>query len=303
MTPIRHTAPSARWWLRRLTFAILAGLLIGTGMDLARGGVTAIWLRYAGAAAYGAPGERFEIADGHSLYLDCRGSRSPTLVLEAGMGSDSATWSPVHEELARISRACAYDRTGRGRSDGGSADDLAGMSDELAALLAAAGEPGPYVVVGHSLGSVIGRVHATRQRDDVIGLVLVDGFDPDIFDERVVPLLGPIRDQYLDQTAGLWRLVSSVEGIEVEASRAQLAESDVTGLPIEVVIAPRVDSRLDTATSNAIAASLAAGYEALSPGRVRLTLAWGASHMVQFDQPAVVVEAVRRIVANVRGLR
>ena len=116
-----------------------------------------------------------------------------------------------------------------------------------------------------------------------------------------MPLLGPIRDQYLDQTAGLWRLVSSVEGIDVEASRAQLADSDVTGLPIEVVVAPRVDARLDAATNDAIAASFAAGYEALSPGLVRLTLAWGASHMVQFDQPAAVVEAVRRIVATVRG--
>jgi hypothetical protein len=129
----------------------------------------------------------------------------------------------------------------------------------------------------------------------------VDGFDPDIFDERVVPLLGPIRDQYLDQTAGLWRLVSSVEGIDVESSRAQLAESDVAGLPIEVVVAPRVDSRLDLATNDRIAASFAAGYEALSPGRVTLTLAWGAGHMVQFDRPDLVVEAVRRIVAEVRG--
>ena len=115
MPPIRPPAPPARWWLRRLAFAILAGLLIAVAIDVARNGVTAIWLRYAGAVAYGAPGERFEIADGHSLYLDCRGSGSPTLVLEAGMGSDSATWSPVHEELAAISRACAYDRTGRGR--------------------------------------------------------------------------------------------------------------------------------------------------------------------------------------------
>jgi pimeloyl-ACP methyl ester carboxylesterase len=303
MAIVRHTPP-ARWWLNRIVAAILAGLLIAVGLDYARGGVTALWLRYAGAATYGigAPGERFEVRAGHWLYLDCRGSGSPTLILEAGMGSDSATWVSVHDKLAAITRTCAYDRTGRGRSDGGIAGDLAGMSSELAALLAAAGERPPYVVVGHSLGTVIGRVHASRHRDDVAGLVLVDGFDPDIFDERVVPLLGPIRDQYLDQTAGLWRLIGSVEGVDVDASRDQLAESDTSGLPIEVVIAPRVDARLDAATNDRIAASFAAGYEALSPGRVTLTLAWGASHMVQFDQPDVVVEAVRRIVEGLRGV-
>lgn len=301
MTVVRHTAPLARWWLSRIVAAILAGLLIAVGLDYARGGVTAIWLRYAGWAAYGAPGERIEIASGQALYIDCRGSGSPTLVLEAGMGSDSATWSPVHDDLAALTRTCAYDRTGRGRSDGGSAGDLAGMSDELATLLAAADEPPPYIVVGHSLGSVIGRVHASLRRDDVAGLVLVDGFDPDIFDERVVPLLGPIRDLYVGQTADLWRAVGSVESIDAERSRGQLADSDVAGLPIEAIIAPRVDARLDDATNRAILDSMAAGYEALSPGHVTFTVAWGSSHMVQFDRPEVVVEAVRRIIGAVRG--
>jgi pimeloyl-ACP methyl ester carboxylesterase len=300
MAELRHTS-RARWWLNRIVAAVLAGLLIAIGVDYARGGITAIWLRYAGVAAYGAPGERLEITAGHSLYLDCRGIGSPTLVLEAGMGSDSATWSPVLDELTGISRTCAYDRTGRGRSDGGSAGDLAGMSSELAALLAAAGEPAPYVIVGHSLGTVIGRVHASLHEDDVAGLVLIDGFDPDIFDAAVLPNLGPIRDQYVDDTVDIWGVIGSVERIDVEASRAQLAASDVEGLPIEVIVAPRIDSRLDAATNERILDAVAAAYEGLSPGRVTFTRAWGASHMIQFDQPDVVVEAVRRIVEGFRG--
>jgi pimeloyl-ACP methyl ester carboxylesterase len=175
------------------------------------------------------------------------------------------------------------------------------MSSELAALLAAAGEPAPYVLVGHSLGAVIGRVHASLHGDDIAGLVLVDGFDPDIFDTAVVPLLGPIRDQYVGETANIWGTIGSVERIDVEASRAQLAASNVEGLLIEAIVAPRIDSRLDAATNERILDAMAAAYEALSPGRVTFTLAWGASHMIQFDQPAVVVEAVRRIVAVVRG--
>jgi pimeloyl-ACP methyl ester carboxylesterase len=300
MAPLRHSS-RARWWLNRIVAVVLAGLLIAIGADYARGGVTAIWLRYAGAAAYGAPGERVEIAAGHSLYLDCRGSGTPTIVLEAGMSADSATWSPIHDELARITRTCAYDRTGRGRSDDGSAGDLAGMSNEIAALLVAAGESPPYIVLGHSLGSVIGRVHATLHPSDVAGLVLVDGFDPDIFDERILPFLGSIRDKYVGETADLWQMVGSVEAIDVDRSRAQLAAADVAGLPIEVVVTPRVDARLDAATNDRIAASFAAGYEALSPGRVTLTFAWGAGHMIQFDRPELVIEAVRRIVAVVRG--
>ena len=281
--------------------AIGIGLALAVAIDLARGGVTAIWLRYAGSVASVAQGQQIEIRPGHALYIDCRGEGSPTLVLEAGMGSDSATWSPVHDELATMTRTCSYDRTGRGRSDGGSATDLAGMSDELDLVLVAAGERPPYVLVGHSLGTVIARVHATRVAGDVVGLVLVDGFDPDIFDGRVLPLLGPLRDEYVGDTARLWGQVASVEGTDVDRSRAQLANARVKGLPVEVVIAPRFDHRLDTATNERIAAAVAAGYEALSPGQVTLTIAWGAGHMVQFDRPDLVVEAVRRIIAVVRG--
>lgn len=290
-----------RWWVTRLAIGVAAGLVLAIAVDLVRGGVTAIWLRYGAAAAYVARGEQVEIRPGHTLYVDCRGSGSPTLVLEAGMGSDSATWSPVHDQLAGITRTCSYDRTGRGRSDGGSAGDLEGISGDLSALLAAAGEAPPYVVVGHSLGTVLGRVHASRNPDDVVGLVLVDGFDPDIFDERVLPLLGSIRDEYVGHTAGLWALVGSVEGLDVERSRSQLAAAGVGGIPIEVVVAPRADARLDPATNDRIAAAIAAGYEALSPGRVTVTVAWGAGHMVQFDRPDLVVEAVRRMVEGVRG--
>ena len=300
MAVIRQRPSPLRWWLTRIVIAVAIGLVVAVVGDYARNGVTAIWLRYAGAAGYSAQGERIQVTAGHLLYIDCRGTGSPTLILEAGMGSDSATWSPVHDQLAEISRTCAYDRTGRGRSDGGSAGDLVGMSAELTALLDAAGEPGPHVIVGHSLGTVIGRVHASLD-PDVAGLVLVDGFDPDIFDDWVVPLLGPIRDQYTGHTAGLWSMIGDVERIDVERSRSQLAASNVDGIPLEVLIAPRVDSRLDTPTNDAIAASMEAGYEALSPGNVTYTLAWNAGHMVQFDRPDLVVEAVRRLVADLRA--
>ena len=300
MTAVRHRPSPLRWWLTRIVIAIAIGLVVAVIGDYARGGITAIWLRYVGAAAYDARGERIEVTAGHALYLDCRGSGSPTLILEAGMGADSATWAPVLDQLAGISRTCAYDRTGRGRSDAGSASDLVGMSAELSALLEAADEPGPYVIVGHSLGTVIGRVHASLA-PDVVGLVLVDGFDPDIFDDRIVPLLGPIRDQYTGHTAGLWSVIGDVERIDVERSRSQLAASDVEGRLLEVILAPRVDARLDAATLQAIDDAFADAYDDLSPGRTTLTFADGAGHMVQFDRPDVVVEAVRRLVQALRG--
>ena len=306
MAADRQPPPTPRrvtrgWWLRRAIPALALGLAIAVGVDVARGGVIATWLRYASALNYVPHGERVEIANGRALYIDCRGSGSPTLVLEGGMGADSSTWSAVHDGLAALTRTCAYDRTGRGRSDGGSAGDLQGMSSELSELLAAAGESPPYVFVGHSLGTVIGRVHASLHRDEVAGLVLVDGFDPDLFDANVMPLLEDHREGYLGHTAKLWALVASVEGIDVVRSQEQLAASDVSGLPIEVVLAARYEAGLSDAANARIEASTKAGYEALSPGRTTVTIAFFSGHMVQLDRPDLVIEAAQRIIDQVRA--
>ena len=45
------------------------------------------------------PGDRF-VVDGLQMHLDCRGSGTPVVVLEAGLGSGSSSWRLVHDELS-----------------------------------------------------------------------------------------------------------------------------------------------------------------------------------------------------------
>jgi len=155
--------PARRRLIRPATvlLAVVAGLLIGVGADVARSGGFNAWLtRHGLPPPYPPQGERYDIGE-RSLYLDCRGSGSPTVVLEAGSGSDSATWSAVHDAIAGTTRTCAYDRAGRGRSDDRDTHTLGDAAADLRALLATAGEPGPFVFVGHSLGGSYARVFAT----------------------------------------------------------------------------------------------------------------------------------------------
>lgn len=292
----RRRLPRVLW----VVAAVVVGLVLAVVVDVARSGGPGAWLaRHHVPAPYIPVGTRVDIG-GRSLYLDCRGIGSPTVVLEAGSGGDSATWAAVHDELATTTRTCAYDRAGRGRSDPRPRHTLADAAADLDALLAAAGESGRYVVVGHSLGGAYARVFAAAHQGEVVGLVLVDSFDADLESRLVHPLLGPLRDEYRMRLDGLRAHVSSVDSLDWPTSEAQLAGASVTGLPIEVLVAPRSEPRLDAVTNAAIAEAWEAGYESLSPGLVTHTTAWGAGHVIQVDRPDLVIESVRRLVAQAR---
>ncbi|MGH9348510.1 MAG: alpha/beta fold hydrolase [Vicinamibacterales bacterium] len=127
-----------------------------------------------------APPGRLVDVGGFRLHVQCSGRASPTVVFDAALGASSLSWSLVQPAVARIARACAYDRAGFGWSDAGPMPRTAGrIADELGELLARADVPPPYLLVGHSFGGLVTRIFAARRRHLVAGLVLVDPAHPD----------------------------------------------------------------------------------------------------------------------------
>jgi pimeloyl-ACP methyl ester carboxylesterase len=284
----------------RLTLAVVLGVLLALVIDVVRTGGPAAWFAHRGVPApYLALGERVDIG-GRSLYLDCRGTGSPTVVLDAGMGSGAGSWGAVLDELAATTRTCAYDRPGRGSSDPRGRHTLADTADDLRRGLDLAGEVAPFVLVGHSHGGDYVRVFASRYPDEVSGLVLVDTFDADLHAAWIHPLLDALRPEYDANLDGLRALVAQVEDLDWAASERQLREAVVAGIPIEVLRAPRGEPRVDAATNEALAAASIASYESLSPGLVHYELAWGAGHMIQVERPDLVIAATRRLVEVAR---
>ena len=284
--------------IARLALAAVIGLVLALGIDVVRSGGPAAWLARLGlpGAVYAPRGERIAV-DGRAMYLDCRGHGSPTVVLESGMGTGVEGWAPVFDDLAALTRTCAYDRAGIGRSEPRGRHTIRDATAALRSLLAAAGERPPYVVVGHSLGEVHARVFAADDPAAMAGLVLVDGFGVDLEADRIHPLLGDLRPEYAARLQGLRDLVAQAEVLDWPTSEAQLRATDLRGIPIEVLSAPRGEPRLDAATNAEIAGTWQAAYESLSPGRVHYELAWGAGHIIQADRPDLVIAAVQRLVA------
>jgi pimeloyl-ACP methyl ester carboxylesterase len=132
------------------------------------------------AAAYPAPGRLVDIG-GRRMQIECRGTGSPTVVFETGLDYyGSLAWAKVYDRVAEFTHACAYTRAGIVWSDDkpGPHDGL-GVARDLHATLVAAGEKGPFVMVGLSLGGPCISIYTGLYGDQVAGLVYVDASHPD----------------------------------------------------------------------------------------------------------------------------
>ncbi len=130
--------------------------------------------------------------DGHAVAYVAGGTGTPTVVFEAGLGSNGMdSWALVAPDVAEHARVFAYDRPGYGGSDlTESPRDAATMVDDLRQLLVTTGHEPPYLLVGHSLGGTLMDLFARTHPDEVAGLVLVDSRHHE-YTERCVAQFGP----------------------------------------------------------------------------------------------------------------
>lgn len=137
--------------------------------------------RYRAARDFPAPGKMVDIGGGRRIQLDCRGSGSPTVVFEAGLSIDgSLSWAAVQPAVAQRTRACSYSRAGLMWSDASDAPRSAKqVAQDLHEALVRAGERGPFVLVGQSLGGLYATTFTRYFGSEVAGLVLVDPSHPD----------------------------------------------------------------------------------------------------------------------------
>ena len=274
-----------------------------------------------------APGRLIDVG-GHRLHLVCEGAGNPAVILEAGLPGSSLTWASVTGSIAEFARVCAYDRAGYAWSETAVTPRTAGnIVGELRLLLRNAAIDPPYVLVGHSFGGLIVQLYAARFVDEVAGMVLVDSSHPDRLSQtksletanafgRTVGFLAPTgvprllfpvpagspesrnesvlvaENRVMKTTRSLRTVATEVAGLRESFREAAAEPVDLGRRPLIVLTEGRRRAEFWYAMQEELAElSETSDWQ----------IAENAGHYVQHDRPGLVVEAIRRVVEQVRS--
>jgi pimeloyl-ACP methyl ester carboxylesterase len=303
----------------------LGGILAGLLILILAGWIYEPIAEAADAKAYPPPGKMVDVG-GYRLHINCTGSGSPTVVVEAGYGDTSASWSWVQPEVAKTTRICTYDRAGMGWSEASPEPRAAReYAKELHTLLANANEPGPYVLVGHSMGGYTMIVYAHDYPAEVAGLVLVDAQAlprPDSGAPSPAPKPGKNSLPALLARIGLVRLLAgplgSIQDLPVGDKQAYTAYS-VTPRSAQTFIDEGMGMSEGGAQAKAVTSLGALPLIVLSRGKDQ-DAAWAASqagylqlstdsqqlfadhsgHRIMIEQPEAAISAILKLVEKFR---
>jgi pimeloyl-ACP methyl ester carboxylesterase len=279
------------------------------------------------------PGELVDVG-GYKMHINCTGEGSPVVILDAGLGDSYISWRKVQSPMSQLTRVCSYDRAGLGYSES-SPNERTGkvFAEELHTLLHNAGITGPIILVGHSMGGYDVRLFASRYRDDVAGMVLVDASHPEQR-KRFPPALndldaGWIRDEEFLEFAmplGIPRLLgfcghdvivraaecnfrNAREAVaELKTFPESAAQTATTGglgsLPLVVLShdpsTPQPDLPEDLVKPTNDAWQQMQTELAHLSTRGTQVIAKNSGHYIQQDRPDVVIDGVRSVVDQVR---
>ncbi|UPG96559.1 alpha/beta fold hydrolase [Luteibacter aegosomatissinici] len=165
--------------------------------------------------AYAAPVRLVDVGGGRRLNVYCRGTGSPAVIFDAGLNDSSVSWALVQPEISKSNTTCSYDRAGLGFSDaptrpGDASNDVDDIHKALMSLHVAP----PYLLVGHSAAGLAVRVFADRYRDEVVGMVIVDGSHEDM-SERYKALATPEAQAHWDDDLKDTTCVDAASGGEI----------------------------------------------------------------------------------------
>jgi pimeloyl-ACP methyl ester carboxylesterase len=236
---------------------------------------------------------------GMAVYCDGEAKGSPTVVLIPAGGRTAKDWATIQPAVSSFARVCSYDHANFG--DSGKApvklQSVDEVVDDLHAWLTAAGERGPFILVGHSSSGFHARRFFKRYPREVAGLVFVDS----AHEEQALRLHeldpeGPAPDHVAER---IGFLVKPGERLEWRTELPLIVLG--RGTPFERTARDRSNSQTNRMTEEQFAAWDRIWREfqqdlAKRSTRGEFRIAEKSGHWIQRDQPELVIEAIRDVI-------
>jgi pimeloyl-ACP methyl ester carboxylesterase len=239
---------------------------------------------------------------GHSLYLNCAGSGSPTVVYLHGAIFDDGivphrNGLVFQRHLSQEYQVCVYDRRNLGNSDTVDAVQTPeAILADLARLLAAAAIDPPYVLLGASFGGTIAYHYAVTHPDEVVGLVLLDSMIPDQLPLEDMYPPEERMDAFVDDDACCTS--ERIAHFDVlEAAAAYIGQEP--DIPVVYLASSREPTDPDRPDVSEAFIPLLEGFVARFP---RGELVWvDAPHFMEPAIPAKIADALHDVIASADG--
>ncbi len=230
---------------------------------------------------YASTADSAHLPDGRIIHLVCAGRGSPTVILIAAKGSWAANWNRVQPALAAKTRVCAWDRAGFGLSGGSPLPQTVdNTTSDLEAALAARNIKGPFVLVGHSMGSYETLLMADRHPESVLGMVLIDPSIPD--QAAIFDAISPEREAYFRQQLKPFLDYLRSCAVGIRSGKLKLGEPEPGGCPMPLTPPPSTPDVVRQALDKQFRISGAMGFETI------------ASYVESTDKDAKIVINPRR---------
>jgi pimeloyl-ACP methyl ester carboxylesterase len=235
------------------------------------------------------------------LFLMCTGQGTPTVLLEAGLGSTSEEFAFIQSEVSKFMRACSYDRAGLGKSDPAPVPRTCqDQVEDLHSLLAAAHIDPPLILVGHSWGGLNVRLYASLYPQEVAGMLLIDAahedkydhFESVLSDELAQRMWASVKDPYLNDEK-IDRIAS------IDQVRAARQAFDFPLLVLTRGISSDEPSSIWPEELNTIEMDLQRDFLKLSR-KSKQIIAERSWHYIHKSQPELVINAIREVVEMAR---
>ncbi len=131
-------------------------------------------------------GEMVEV-NNHKINVFSEGKGNSTVVFCSGNTEPNsyADFYPLYNKISKHAKVVTYDRPGHGWSEvTDTPRDIDNIVEEMHEALEESGQRSPYILVGHSYASLQVIRFAQMYKNEVSGIVLIDGGNPEYYAEN-----------------------------------------------------------------------------------------------------------------------